>query len=186
MSTQETIRDIQSHDKGRRNRALRYLYKTCFPHVRRFVLNNSGDIEEAEDVFQDAIATAYMNLVENKFRGESSLKVYINAISRNIWLMKLRKKQVPVHTLTEATIPDQQEEEHQVNAGVIQSVMKHLDEGCRNLLISFYFESHTMLEIAASFGLGSAQAAKTKKLRCMKRLSKIVREQGLQQNHFIV
>ena len=185
METYEIIEGIKSREKSRRNQALRHLYKNCFPKVKRFVLNNSGNIEEAEDVFQDTIATVYLNLVENRFREDSSLYTYVHSIGRNTWLMKLRKKKVKTSLISDASFPIENPEE-QINIGVIEQVLHQLNDSCRALVIGFYFQAMSMQEIASTFGLGSAQAAKTKKLRCMKRLSEIVRDQGLQKDHFMI
>jgi len=185
MNIDEIVEGIQSETKNKRNKALKHLYNNCFPQVKGFVLGNSGDMDEAEDVFQDTIATVYVNLVERRFRGESSLYAYVYSIARNTWLMKLRKKKIPTHSLTDAIMAVDESEE-QVNTRVIQRVMQHLDEGCRKLLVGFYFESMSMQAIAEIFELGSTQAAKTKKLRCMKRLSKIVHDQGMEKDHFML
>ena len=54
------------------------------------------------------------------------------------------------------------------------------------MLKAFYYEGKTMDEIAANFGLGSAQAAKTKKLRCMKSLIKVIRDNGYKAEDFFL
>ncbi len=96
--------------------------------------------------------------------------------------MELRKRKIQISTL----IVDKQEEEieTEVNVSLLHRVLDHLDGNCRKLLISFYFHQNSMKDLTAQFGLSSEQVARTKKLRCMKKLRDIVKRYHLDQNQF--
>ena len=183
MKINPILSDILSENQQRRSAAFRQLYKECFPWVRNYVFTNNGDLEEAKDLFQDTLTTMYHNLLENKFRGESSLSSYVYAIAKNLWLMKLRKQKM--ETKMQTTHEEIENDNNIVNHSLLNHVLDHLNDGCKKLLKSFYYESRNMSEIAEIFELGSTQAAKTKKHRCMKRLSEIVEKFNLDRDRFL-
>ncbi|OEK06901.1 RNA polymerase sigma factor [Roseivirga misakiensis] len=177
------VERILSVNPKKRSTALTQVYNECFPMVKRYIVKNNGSVEEAKDIFQETITIVYHNLIEQKYRGESALNKYIIGIARNLWLLKLRKKDVPTvtidgqHSLT-------QEPDEKLDTHLVSYVLEHLNSGCRNILKWFYFETQSMEEIAKNLNLGSAQAAKTKKLRCMKKLASLIKEHGLEKHHF--
>jgi RNA polymerase sigma factor (sigma-70 family) len=60
--------------------------------LENYVLNNNGSRDDAADVIQETIV-AFIEIVEQgKFRGDSSIKSFLFAITRNVWLTELRKK----------------------------------------------------------------------------------------------
>jgi len=65
---------------------IKYLYRAHFEYVGRFVVNNSGDWEDAEDIFQE-LMISFLHLVKaGKFRGEASIKTFLYSLNRNLWL----------------------------------------------------------------------------------------------------
>lgn len=173
---------LNGNSKERAN-GFRLIYSKCFPIVKRFVLKNSGTIEEAKDLFQETISIAYYNLSENKFRGESSFNQYIIGIGRNLWLQKLKKKTLPTTPLATEELWEKETAEP-VNEHLLSFVISKLKEGCKTILKSFYYDGESMESIAEKLKLGSAQAAKTKKLRCMKKLSSLIEGYGLKGHDF--
>ena len=74
----------------------------------------------------------------------------------------------------------------QANTSLLRRIFDLLNEGCKKVLLAFYFEGKTMDEIASYSNLGSAQAAKTKKLRCMKRLTNLIQTNGYKAEDFFL
>lgn len=182
MSDQDFAAYILSESPFERKKGLDYLYRVCLPKVLAFVKKNSGTEEEAKDIFQDAITILYKHLLDKRFRGESSMSSYTFAIARNLWFMQLRKKKVTISTDDfEIGIVERNDE---INIGLIHKLVDQIGEVCKSLLISFYHHAKSMKEIAHMFGLGSEQAAKTKKLRCMKKLSTVVAEYKMRPDDF--
>lgn len=181
MSSDQLVKDILSEDKKRRSRAFRELYQKCFPLVRQYVLKNSGTVDEAMDLFQETITTAYYNLLNNKFRGDASLPKYVNSIARNLWLMKLRKKALDTVPLENQQI---EEKDDIADHSLLYHLLDKLGEGCRRIIKRYYFDEERMEDIATALGLGSAQAAKNKKYRCMQKLNELVQAHELKNHHF--
>ena len=66
------------------------IYQTYFGPVYRYMLSLSRDPHAAEEVTQAAFFRALRSL--DRFRGDSSLKSWLCAIARNIWISENRKK----------------------------------------------------------------------------------------------
>src|SRR6185295_4861281 len=90
-SDQELLELLKSGDGI--DAAVRYLYRSHFDFLGIYVQQHSGSVQDAEDVFQEVVV-AFIDLVHhNKFRGESSIKTFLFALNRNIWLNELKKRQ---------------------------------------------------------------------------------------------
>lgn len=182
MRTDHCVKSILSENKKTRAKALEYLYQNSFPKVKAYILSNNGTTSESKDIFQDTIAVVYENLLSGKFRGDSAITSYVYSVGRNLWLQELRKKKILTTKLENDQLTEIKGSE--VNNSLIHQVLNYLDIGCRSLLVSFYFYERTMKEVAAEFELSSVQVAKTKKLRCMKKLRSIIEDHNLNQDHF--
>lgn len=182
MKTDHYLTCILSKDKKKRAEGLEHLYASCFPKTKAYILANNGTITESKDIFQDAISVVYENLLSGKFRGDSSLTSYVYSVCRNLWLQELRKRKILTTNLENDQLTEIKESE--VDNSLIHQVLNYLDKGCKTLLVSFYFYGRTMKEVATEFELSSVQVAKTKKLRCMKKLRDIIEAHNLDQDRF--
>ena len=66
------------------------IYQSCFDPVYRYVLSLSGNPHVAEEITQETFFKALRSL--NQFRGDSSVKSWLCAIAKNIWISEQRKK----------------------------------------------------------------------------------------------
>jgi len=168
--------------------ALRAIYKQTFPMVKKLILDNNGREEEVLDIFQDTVLIFFNNVSADRYKGNSTISTYLYGIARNQWHQHLRKTKrirfdgnVEESDLIEVTIHEKEE------IHVIRTVAKFLDKldaDCRKLLNMFYFENKSMQFIKETFGLGSEQAAKTKKFRCMKKLEGHFKSDNISRDSF--
>lgn len=66
------------------------IYQAYFDPVYRFALSLSGNPQNAEEITQETFFRAMRSL--DQFQGRSSLKSWLCAIAKNLWLSELRKK----------------------------------------------------------------------------------------------
>ena len=182
-SDRDIIEIIESGDKDSTDRALRYLYKTCHPLVLNMITKNKGNREDAADIFQESVIVLYEQIREGKFRGDSSLKTFIFSVARNLWLKNLKRKksffadtdetkfEISERGLTEINIDSEKEEK-------INRAIAMLGRECREVLTDYYYNNLSSKDIMEKFGLGSEQAAKNKKYRCMQSLIKLFKVHG--------
>ena len=67
------------------------IYQNYFDSVYRYALSLSGNRQIAEEIAQETFFKALRNL--GQFQGKSSLKSWLCAIAKNLWLSKQRKKE---------------------------------------------------------------------------------------------
>lgn len=144
-----------------------------------FILKNNGDIDEAKDVFQDAIIVLYQKTKNPDFKLTCTIKTYLYSIVRNLWLKVLAKKKKTL-SITDfeqyykvEIVKDKSDENQKIDK--ILLAIKQLGEKCRLILTSFYFEKKKMDVIAEELGYTNAKNAKNQKYKCMQQVKKIVK-----------
>lgn len=164
MKDQDIIGFLQN---GQINRAVKGLY-VYMPDIRRHVMSNNGSREDAEDIYQESLIVLYKKCREPEFVLSSSLKTYLFAVARNLWLQELKKRnRIQINTQSELQ-DDTMDEEYQL-IQVAEKAFGLLGESCQKLLLMFYVQKLSMIEIAKNLGFNSAQVAKNQKYRCLEK-----------------
>src|SRR4028118_1813950 len=70
--------------------AFMLLYKFYYPSIKHYIQKNQGNNADAEDIFQESIIVLFEKIDSPDFILTSSLKTYLFAIARNLWLKRLR------------------------------------------------------------------------------------------------
>lgn len=182
MSDPELIASICSKDSKKRSTALEVVCKDYFPNVEVYIINNSGSLDEAKDVFQDGIMILHQNLLHGKFKGNSTLKTYVFSICKNLWLQELRKK-TKEQTIKE-TFNSEAESELPLNLDLLRATFNELKEDCKQLLTGFYYEKKSISELQKATGMNSEQVVKNKKARCLGYLMKIIEQRNISREMF--
>lgn len=179
FSDQELIGSLK--EVSQTDAALRFLYREHFEFLSRYVINNSGSEQDAEDIFQE-VMVAFINLVRaGKFRGESSIKTFLFSLNKNIWLNELKRRgraearEVKYERLNEQhdVTADIAMEQGQTKAQLMQAI-EGLGENCKKILLLFYFENRSMKEMLAHLPYENEQVVRNKKSKCLKKLEEIV------------
>jgi RNA polymerase sigma factor (sigma-70 family) len=160
---------------------LRWLYQSQYPKVRKYVLDNNGDEDQAKDLFQEAFVSFWNNVRENKFQPEngSALTGYLYQIAKNKWLDHLRSSQFKKTVVLQADHDREDEPEEndwQQFRTLVAAEIKHLGENCQEILRRFYFAKESMESIAKAFQWTDA-TARNNKYRCIQRLREKVKSQ---------
>jgi len=71
---------------------LNELYKKNAPQVKRWILNNSGSVEDAKDIFQETIISIIKKAHDPDFNLTYPIGGLIFQIAKNKWTDELRKK----------------------------------------------------------------------------------------------
>jgi len=156
------------------------LYDLHFPGVRHFVLQNSGTLSDAKDVFQEAMTVLWLNAREGRVSaGEGNdLGGYLFRVARNKWLDTVRSaahrngQQAMDSEQVAATIADTHDREIEDRIAGLRSIYARLDERCRLVLDRFYFEERDLAAIASELGVDEG-SIRTIKYRCMMKLRRM-------------
>lgn len=172
----ECIRNRQN------DKALSYLYSHTLKKVKNYILTNSGSLDEANDIFQDAVIIFFKSVIENKFEPTSSVDAYIFTISKNLWINAAKRRKKLVHVdiedqnlTADATNPIENLITQEKRTALDLAYSK-LDEACRKLLGLVAYEKLSMKELQEKMALKSENAAKTMHYRCKQAFHKIIKE----------
>ena len=69
------------------------IYRDNYPVIQAFILNNSGNPDEAKDIFQEAMIVLYEKAVSGTFELNCLLKTYLYSVCRRLWLKRLQQLQ---------------------------------------------------------------------------------------------
>ncbi len=173
---------IKSNKPSENDKAFKQLYRVYFSVIQKIILNNSGDDQDAEDIFQDGLIVLYHQIKKGNLDLNCSLKTYLYSVCRNLWLKKLRKKSriVELSDTLKSYIPIEDSHlktlEESEQKKIVRLHLDQLSSGCKDILLYFYFEKIKMSEIAHLMNLANQQVAKNKKAGCMKKLKALMKD----------
>lgn len=160
---------------------LRALYKQNFPGIRQYVLQNSGTVSDAQDVFQEAIAVLWLSAKEGRITPGTEPGGFLYRVAKNKWLDVVRsaahRHMKVVHDQNELERHGDSADDIEERVARLRDVYDKLDDKCRDVLDQFYFERKDLAAIAAHMGV-EEESIRTIKYRCMMKLRAFRRSIG--------
>lgn len=158
------------------------LYKKYFGVVLKYVLNNSGTEQEAQDVYQETVIVLYNNAQKPEFELNCAVQTYIYSVAKRLWLKQLNKHS-HIYKLSDSADDDgtlidvspevsehEEKEKHLLKMG---ESLQGLGEPCKTLIEDFYIKRLSMEEISDKFGYTNVDNAKNQKYKCLQRLKRL-------------
>ncbi|PKV48095.1 RNA polymerase sigma factor (sigma-70 family) [Aquimarina sp. MAR_2010_214] len=71
---------------------IKFFYKKNYQYIRKLILQNKGNEDDVEDIFQDALVLVYQKLSSGNLELRCSLNSYFYGVCKNMWRNRLRKK----------------------------------------------------------------------------------------------
>ncbi|HTR31851.1 MAG TPA: sigma-70 family RNA polymerase sigma factor [Puia sp.] len=159
-----------------------YIYKQYAELISFNVVTMGGSLQDGEDIFQETVVTFIDLIRKDRFRRDSSIKTFLVSVARNIWLNELKKKKSGDHRarifetgrghLDNDVLDNLNQREKREQ---LLSLMAHLGESCRKMLILYYYDNLSFEEIIRKMGYETEQVARNKKYKCIKELSELIR-----------
>lgn len=180
--TTEIINDL----KGENNHAFGILYKEYFGMVNRFIIYNNGRTDDAEDIFQDTMMVLLEKLRQDDFQLTASIKTYIMAISKNLWLKRLRT----AYRETEFTDFHSNRFYEEINVAIeneksywdkLQNYIHQITEHCKGLIHDMFFKEKAIEQIQKEYGYSSKHNAQNQKHKCVEQIRKIKEKEDQQE-----
>lgn len=172
------IQALRSNDE----KALKELYVANYHRVENYIIKNSGSIEHAKDIYQEAFIAMWRNVQLDQFMpaNAGSLNNYLFTIAKNKWLDYLRtqkiKKNVKLDDGYEELMTIEETDDITIKRlARVKEKFKALGDNCRNLLKRFYYGRESLKSIAAVFNWTEA-TAKNNKYRCIEKLRSLLKE----------
>lgn len=170
-------------NKDTLDEAIRYIYQHYFDTVSSLIINNSGNLHDAQDIFQETVVTFIETVEKDKFRGESSIKTFLVAIARNTWLNELKRRERSDHreAIYEKSKPEDEPDVSQLisereKKQQFRELLSKLGESCKKILTFFYYENLSMKEILDHLPYENEQVVRNKKYKCLQQLTGILKD----------
>lgn len=162
--------------KNGNKEALKQLYKDNYMSVRSYILKNSGNNDDIDDVLQDACIAIWEKINNNSLVLNSKLSTFVFAIAKNIWLKKLNKnsRNSPISEYHSEILSETADSFSFADKKIISDLMSQIGSNCKEILTYFYYEGRDMVSIAKLLNYNNADTAKAKKHQCFKRLQELV------------
>jgi RNA polymerase sigma factor (sigma-70 family) len=168
-------------------KAIEELYRSAFHQCSKYVTNNKGSEEDAQDIFQEALIVLFKKVREPNFELASTVPSFLYGIVRNLWLKKLRDEQKQGLVLTlddpDKSHPmvevDDNEQRIELEDRLLhlQRCMVILSEECRKLLDLSIYKKLNSKEIAQEMDY-SENFVRVKKKRCIDGLKEEMQKKG--------
>lgn len=176
LSQEELIQGIKENHKD----TIAAFYTEVFPKVKSYILQNSGDEDQAKDIFQEAFMVAWQKVKTGEFHPQNAtaMQGFLFQVSKNKWLDWLRSSRFKRESSLDAISMDVADSEEEMlqeeRLSILEKAFQKLGESCQELLQQFYYQKVSLEDLAKKFGW-TAQTAKNNKYRCMEKLRKIIK-----------
>ena len=163
MNTQQQIIEgITTGDK----KTLTAFYTHNFPAVKAYVQLNKGKLEDAEDVFQEALVLIYQKLNEGELQLRTSIHAYCFGICKNIWRNRLKANKlvygdIPELYLNATDVALTKEMERVEREALYRKYFIRLNSTSREIW-KLFFEGKNTKDIAALLGATEGYVRKAK------------------------
>lgn len=152
-------------------------YEAFFLQVARYIGKHGGTLDDAKDIYHDALILYYERLDAPGFALQTNEEAYIMGIVKNRWAQHLQHKRKDMVFTTEAerfsSIDDV------VNHDRLYTLIVAAGKKCLDLLSAFYGEKTSLKNIASSFGFRSEHSAAVQKYKCLEKVRETVKQNAL-------
>lgn len=158
------------------------LYDRTYSKIKGHILRNSGSVDDANDVFQDAMVILFQHVRDGKYKEEYDIDAFMFTICKNLWVKQaVKNKKVQAldgHEiyLSDTSLNVLEVLESDDRKDLLKFLLKSLGKNCQKILsLSIYYRL-SMREIAVKLNLANEDVVKATNYRCKQKLIKLVKE----------
>ena len=160
------------------------LYKSAFPLVAKYVSKMGGGLDDAKDIFQDALVIYYEKIVAGNLNLKNADdQIYLLGIAKNLWLKKYREGKNDLPLSDQFDVADEQD--YSLSENKLTHYLQTAGKKCMELLSAFYYNKLPMKEIAGLFGFTGERSATVQKYKCLEKVRETVKENALAYEDFV-
>lgn len=164
-----------------RKELLEKLYTKSFPAVAGYIGRKGGSLEEAKDIFHDALIIYMEKSYEGvEINNESG---YILGIAKHLW--SKRFTQLSQFTDGNTALPDDDIQYTEAVSSRLLKLLSTTGKKCMELLSAFYYEKLEMEKLAQRFGFSGSRSAAAQKYKCLEKVKDMVKSKSLQYEDFM-
>ena len=182
-----TIHEDQLYIDGLANNnsiIIESIYKKFAPKVVQYIRNNSGDLDQAQDVIQDVLVTIYNQAKTKGLQLSCPFDAYFFLLCKRRWLNEIKKSSSKEVTFDhddvykdESVVEMANETEiFETKQSLFDEMFQKLGEKCQEVL-KLSFVTKTMEEVALKLNVTYGYVRKKKSL-CTGQLTEMIQQSG--------
>ncbi|WP_346235958.1 RNA polymerase sigma factor [Niabella insulamsoli] len=176
-SDQHYIISLKSHDSQK----ITEIYQKFSPGIKTYLLSKGADIDEAGDIFQEAVIDLYKLAKNDNFVLTCPLEAFLLLICKRRWINVVEKSKrrgvtKPIDEGYASTADDSAAEALMAtfeDEQLVVEMLQKISERCREIIVASYTEK-SQQQLAAQMGVSYAYLRKKKSV-CMAELIALVR-----------
>lgn len=155
------------------------LYLESLPKIKKFVLQNKGAPQDAEDVFQKALIQIAVRYKKNPFSVTSSFHAFLFTACKNLWRRELNKSS---RWVTKDILEEQLYEKNEDALALLeqerwelfQAALDLSSDSCKSIL-KLFFKKISYSQMVVDLGYSSETVARQRVFKCKKKLIELVK-----------
>jgi RNA polymerase sigma factor (sigma-70 family) len=162
------------------------LYEKAFPPFARFAARRGASLQDAQDIFHDALVIYYEKSTDANVVIHTSPEAYVIGTARHLWIRKFHRdvQQVSLDA-AEAAMNIPADFYPEKNEARLLRFLEKSGRKCLDLLQSFYFQKASLKEIASSLGYSTEHSAAVQKFKCIGKIRDSIKEQSATYEDFV-
>jgi len=175
MSSNLTDNQIVKGLLQQEDAVINYLYEEIGPKVKQYIMSVGGSAEEANDIFQEGIVSAFVNIKSGKYKVSENAKftTYLIQICKYKWYDTLKSAHKSKRGAEMIDVPDDanivEAMEESEKYSILHTLIDALGDQCKEILNRFYWQKESIEEISKALKMVPA-SVKNGKYRCMQKL----------------
>jgi len=130
FSEEDLIKGLELGD----GKIITLIYKRNIAAIRNMVNQYSNIILEADDVIQEGLTRAILNIRDKKFNGASSIHTYLYSICKNICLKECQKSKMFYPAKTSTDLIDEQQEDYYDLLQLVLKIKQQMEQRCIEII----------------------------------------------------
>ncbi len=154
------------------------IYEQFFPKTMHFILNNSGTLTQAKDIFQESLLYIILGVKERKLT-ISCFEAYLFTITKNMWRREVEKQKKRVikdnlHTLVNKETEFARFMIEQEHLELYQSKFDLLSDNCKEIL-TLFFNDVSYEDITEELSYANINTVRQRVFKCKSKLIKLIK-----------
>lgn len=162
------------------SRDIQIIYEKNFPMVKRFILQNKGYKQDAEDIFQKALLQMVVRYKKEKFEIKTSFEAYLFTVCKNLWRRELNKSK---NKVTNERLKELKSDETDLAMAILEQKrwelftenLELISENCKKIL-KLFFAKVSYKNIVEELQYSSELVARQRVFKCKNKLEELIKK----------